>query len=116
MIILPSLINDTVAMSTAIAEIIAIAKTQAVSRLHYTPVTGAIPSEEEFVYILGKVNVSNCTLETASRIAQFTSYMPMTTHVAAVRAYFTAIVSMHDAHRIRGWGAPPNLLGNPLAC
>jgi hypothetical protein len=102
--------------AVTIAEIKALAKTQAVSRLHYTPVTGAIPSEEEFAYILGKVSVTNCTHETASRIATFTTYMPMTIHVAAVRAYFEAIMSMHDAHRSRGWGTPPNLVGNPLAC
>jgi hypothetical protein len=102
-------------MSTSV-EIIAIAKTQAVSRLRYTPVTGDIPSELEFAYILGKVSVANCTYETASRIVQFTMYQPATIHVAAVRAYFTAIVSMHDAHCARGYGAPPNIIGNPLTC
>ena len=93
-----------------------LAKKQEISRAFYTPVTGEIPSPEEFAFILGKVSVSNCTYETASRVVQFTTYMPMTSHVAAVRAYFEAIVSMHDAHRIRGYGAPPNLLGNPLTC
>jgi hypothetical protein len=100
----------------SVSEIIALAKTQVISRSHYTPVTGAIPSEEEFAFIFGKVNVSNCTQETASCIVQFTTYIPTTTHVAAVRAYFEAIISMHDAYRIRGWGIPTNLLGNPLAC
>jgi hypothetical protein len=93
-----------------------LAKKQEISRGFYTPVTGEIPSPEEFAFILGKVSVSNCTRETASRIAVFTTYIPMTSHVAAVRAYFEAIVSVHDAHRDRGWGAPPNLLGNPLTC
>ena len=113
MIILPSLINDTVAMSTVI-EIIALAKTQAVSRLHYTPVTGEIPTPEEFSFIFGKVNSANCTLETASRITQYTTYITTTTHVAAVRAYFETIISAHEAHRAHKLGSPPNLFGNPL--
>jgi hypothetical protein len=100
-------------MST-VAEIKALAVTQAVSHSHYTPVTGEIPNSEEFAIILGKVNVTNCTRETASRIVQFATYQPMTIHVASICEYFKAIVSMHDAHRDRGYGIPPNLIGNPL--